>query len=256
MQRRRKPKNEPRNIFDKSSGSKASRSPKSKPRDSPTRQRPQPRTSVSQPKPVSKSPPKSTEPVKTTKAPILEEKKEDTEEEIETLVEEQLLGTSSRKTRGLQPISNKEDEGTEKTDESRASSRAMEIINATKVRAAETMKNEKISSIQRKSKAAAPVVTRKRRPRIKPSFQPANREKRLDRSRHMEYKYEMRGLLAEINVGEEFRSSLLGTIWAKGERKNSNEACVFIQEKMNEGILDEEQAEKLTRIVNNYTIRR
>jgi hypothetical protein len=256
VQRRRKPKNEPRNIFDKGSGSKAPRSPKPKPRESPSRQRPQPRTSVAQPKPVSKLPPKSTESVKTTEAPILEEKKEDSEKEIQTLVEEQLLGTSSRKTRGLQPISNTEDEGTEKTEESRASSRAMEIINATKVRAAETMKKEKISSIQRKSKVVAPVVTRKRRPRIKPSYQPANRDKRLDRSRHMEYKYEMRGLLAEINVGEEFRSSLLGTIWAKGERKNSNEACIFIQEKMSEGILNEEQAEKLTRIVNNYTIRR
>ncbi|HJO42816.1 MAG TPA: hypothetical protein QF508_05360 [Candidatus Thalassarchaeaceae archaeon] len=256
MQRRRKPKNEPRNIFDKGSGSKSPRSSKSNSRDSTPRQRSQPRTSVTPPKPVSKSPPKSTEPVKTIEAPILEEKKEDSEEEIQTLVEEQLLGTSSRKTRGLQPISDKEDEDAEKPEEARASSRAMEIINATKVRAAETMKKEKISSVQRKSKAAAPVVTRKRRPRIKPSFQPANREKRLDRSRHMEYKYEMRGLLAEIDVGEEFRSSLLGTIWAKGERKNSNEACEFIQEKMKEGILNEEQAEKLTGIVNNYTIRR
>ena len=256
MQRRRKPRNEPRNIFDKGSGPKASRSSKSNPRDSSPRQRPQPRTSAAPPKPVSKSSPKNTEPVITTEEPILEEKKEDSEEEIQTFVEEQLLGTSSNKTRGLQPISDKEDEGAEKPEETRASSRALEIINATKVRAAETIKKEKISLVRSKIKAAAPVVTRKRKPRIKPSFQPANREKRLDRSRHMEYKYEMRGLLAEIDVGEEFRSSLLGTIWAKGERKNSNEACEFIQEKMEEGILNEEQAEKLTGIVNNYTIRR
>ncbi|MDP6149029.1 MAG: hypothetical protein QF365_03550 [Candidatus Thalassarchaeaceae archaeon] len=72
----------------------------------------------------------------------------------------------------------------------------------------------------------------------------------------MEYKYEMRGLLVEIDVAEEYRSSLLGTIWAKGERQTSQEAREYIDEKKNEGMINEEQAERLVAIVNDYTIRR
>ena len=98
----------------------------------------------------------------------------------------------------------------------------------------------------------------RRRPsgRNTPKFQPATREKRLDRSRHMEYKYEMRGLLKELDVAEEHRSALLGSIWAKGERQTSDEAKQYIWDKLSEGILDEDQVTKLLGIVEDYTIRR
>ena len=108
-----------------------------------------------------------------------------------------------------------------------------------------------------KPEPSAPAKPR-RRPtgRSTPKFQPATREKRLDRSRHMEYKYEMRGLLKEIDVAEEHRSALLGSIWAKGERQTSDEARQYIWDKQSEGILDEDQVTKLLAIVDDYTIRR
>ena len=88
------------------------------------------------------------------------------------------------------------------------------------------------------------------------SYQPANRAKRLDRSRHMEYKYEMRGLLSDIGIAEEHRSNLLATIWARGERQTTKEAKEFLEEKLSEGIIDEDQMTSLEKIVEGYTVRR
>ena len=48
----------------------------------------------------------------------------------------------------------------------------------------------------------------------------------------MEYKYEMRGLLAEISVPEEHRSSLIGSVWAKGERQTAAHAKEFVETKI------------------------
>lgn len=72
----------------------------------------------------------------------------------------------------------------------------------------------------------------------------------------MEYKYEMRKLLVDINVPEEHRSNLLGTIWAKGERKTTNDAKDFLLEKMTEGAIDEDQKSRLEKVIDDYTIRR
>ena len=88
------------------------------------------------------------------------------------------------------------------------------------------------------------------------TYQPATRLKRLDRSKHMEYKYEMRSLLVEIDILEEYRSNLLASIWAKGERQSTKEAKQYIDEKMNEGILNEHQHKSLLKVIESYTIRR
>ena len=72
----------------------------------------------------------------------------------------------------------------------------------------------------------------------------------------MEYKYEMRGLLDNIGVAEEHRSNLLATIWARGERQTTLEAKNFLDEKLNEGIIDKNQLKTLEKIVDGYTIRR
>ena len=58
----------------------------------------------------------------------------------------------------------------------------------------------------------------------------------------MEYKYEMRGLLAEISVPEEHRSSLIGSVWAKGERQTAAHAKEFVETKIKEGIINQDQA--------------
>ena len=72
----------------------------------------------------------------------------------------------------------------------------------------------------------------------------------------MEYKYEVRSLLVEMNVDEEHRSSLLGTIWAKGERQTASDAKEFLISKHTEGVIDDSQLETLNKIVDSYTVRR
>jgi hypothetical protein len=183
-------------------------------------------------------------------APVVEETEEFEKEEI---LEEQLLGTPKRRSRGLQPVQESDSESTVEQS-SRTSSKAMEIIEASKARATASIADNKKLKAAIPVKAPPPKNRPRRRP--KPSFQPAARERRMDRSRHMEYKYEVRGLLEEINVAEEHRSSLLGTIWAKGERQTSADARQYIHEKEAEGIIDSNQAERLLSVVDNYTIRR
>ena len=72
----------------------------------------------------------------------------------------------------------------------------------------------------------------------------------------MEYKYEVRGLLVDLNVDEEHRSSILGTVWAKGERQTVSDAKEYLNTKLSEGVIDDIQLEALTKVVDNYTIRR
>jgi hypothetical protein len=182
---------------------------------------------------------------------VVEETEEVAKEEI---LKEQVLGTPVRPSRGLQPVQENDSESPPE-QVNQTSSKAKKIIEASKARAhASIADKKKTSGAVIPAKAPPPPPRRRRRP--KPSFQPATRERRMDRSRHMEYKYEVRGLLQEINVAEEHRSSLLGTIWAKGERQTSADARQYINEKEAEGIIDSNQAERLLSVVDNYTIRR
>ncbi len=86
--------------------------------------------------------------------------------------------------------------------------------------------------------------------------QRATRARRLNRSRHVEYRYEMRALLKEIEVSPEQHSVLLGTIWAKGERQDVNSAKEFVRERVSSGAITEEQCERLLSIIDTYTTRR
>jgi len=72
----------------------------------------------------------------------------------------------------------------------------------------------------------------------------------------MEYKYEMRLILSDMGILEEHRSNLLATIWARGERQTTKESKDFLNEKLEEGIIDDEQRQTLEKIVDNYTVRR
>ena len=245
MQRRRKPKSEPRNIFDKSAGGKPPKSPLKNRRDT-VSEKPRRPEAISPPAPVISKP--STIPKATNKSKSQpKETKTKSLEQEDAILEEQLLGVTKRPTRGLTESVKEE----EKIDEvNSTSSKAQEIIEASKARA-----NAKVAVKEEKTEIPANKPTRPFR-RKKPDFQPAIREKRLDRSRHMEYKYEMRGLLQEIDVAEEHRSALLGSIWAKGERQNTEESKQYILDKEKEGILNEEQVSGLLAIVDDYTIRR
>lgn len=245
MQRRRKPKSEPRNIFDKTSGGKAPKNPSKARKGPPTETVP----SVKPNLPPSTPTPIRPEGVEKRESVTFEASELRTVEENNAILKEQLLGATKRPSRGL---TQSEAPTEEVIDSNRTSSKAQQIIDASKARAnatTEVRKPPEISRVKQKP-------TRRPTGRNTPKFQPATREKRLDRSRHMEYKYEMRGLLQEINVAEEHHSALLGSIWAKGERQNSDEAQQYISDKQSEGILNEEQVTKLLAIVDDYTIRR
>ena len=245
MQRRRKPKSEPRNIFDKSSGGKPTKNPPKSRRISPSEA---PR-SVKPSLPPAKPTPVLPKPAKSKKKEPSKESSTEKAEEDNSILEEQLLGVSKRPTRGL---TQEKEAPVEEILSTPTSTKAQEIIKASKERASAIAHLPKS-----KPESVAPAKPKRRfTGRTKPKFQPATREKRLDRSRHMEYKYEMRGLLKDIDVAEEHQSALLGSIWAKGERQNSDEAKQYILDKQNEGVLDEDQVTKLLAIVDNYTIRR
>lgn len=246
MQRRRKPRSEPRNIFDKTSGGKPPKLPSKKHVVSttakPTAAKPNLPPSQITPKAKNTTPPQTTpQPVKQPEEEII--KKED------AILEEQVLGIPKRRSRGLTSKEEAPESGQELPT---TSSKAMEIIEATKARASA---NATIEKQQKTSKSPPQKPVRPRR-RPTPQFQPATKEKRLDRSRHMEYKYEVRGLLKEIDVADEYHSSLLGSIWAKGERQTAQDAKQFIFDKQNEGIIDDAQTAKLISVVDDYTIRR
>ena len=195
--------------------------------------------------------------------PVIEEELSESAEEIiqspeEDVIQSQMLGVTRRKSIGLQP---KQEEEEEDSPANGLSDKAQELIDESKLRAKNdqqpkkaVIKTVKIPSIQREAPTPKPPAPKYRRRRN--SFQPAARDKRLDRSRHMEYKYEVRGLMADIDVEEEHRSNVLGTMWAKGERQNVAEAKEFLESKHSEGILTEEQFKKLCDVINKYTVRR
>ena len=192
----------------------------------------------------------------------LETQDDDDAEHLDT-IEEQLLGKpAKKKSLGLSKKKQEEKKPVQETKKapSTTSEKARELIESSFLRAAKP---------QPKPQEAAPIIEtpkiektevkktpqRKFRNKVS-SYQPANRARRLDRSRHMEYKYEMRGILVDLGVPEEHRSNLLATIWARGERQNTDSAKEFIAEKMDEGVIDDEQQEKLVKIVDGYTVRR
>jgi hypothetical protein len=271
VQRRRRKKAAPKNIFGTGSQStSAPISPKTK-RPQTTRKTPQrapPSVPGAKPRAaVKKTPP--AEPKEIVEEPIVEEEPqsepepenepEPVQEITEDIVENQILGKKDSKKISVQTEPEKE---AEEPDEDGRSLKAREIIQNSMLKASKAVAQEARKPRSEGKKAStsetkeAPKKPQKKFRNKVSSYQPANRAKRLDRSRHMEYKYEMRGLLVEIGVEEEHRSNLLATVWARGERQTSNEAKNFLVEKLSEGVIDEEQMKRLEKMVDGYTIRR
>lgn len=92
---------------------------------------------------------------------------------------------------------------------------------------------------------------KKNRPRA-----PAKRVKKLHRGKYMEFKYDVRRILDEEDVSDEFRSNILGQTWAKGERMGVEDAKKFLNEKVAEGELPERAATRIISLINSLTTRR
>ena len=249
MQKRRRSKAVPKDIFGNAPKPVASKKEVVK----------QPQTSKPLPTPVPAPVPEIKD---EEEPPVIEDKVPEPTEEItqtpdEEVIQSQILGTTRRKSIGLQPM---QGESVEDTSANVVSDKAQELIDESKLRAKNEQEEEsvtepvKIPTIQREVPKPKPPTPKFRRRRN--SFQPAARAKRLDRSRHMEYKYEVRGLMVDIGVEEEHRSNVLGTMWAKGERQNAAEAKEFLESKHSEGVLTEEQFNRLCDVIDRYTVRR
>ena len=249
MQKRRRSKAVPKDIFGNAPKPVASKKEVVK----------QPQTSKPLPTPVPAPVPEIKD---EEEPPVIEDKVPEPTEEItqtpdEEVIQSQILGTTRRKSIGLQPM---QGESVEDPSANVVSDKAQELIDESKLRAKNEQEEEsvtepvKIPTIQREVPKPKPPTPKFRRRRN--SFQPAARAKRLDRSRHMEYKYEVRGLMVDIGVEEEHRSNVLGTMWAKGERQNTAEAKEFLESKHSEGILTEEQFNRLCDVIDRYTVRR
>ena len=246
MQRRRKPRAKPRDVFSGSSSNstKITKNPPSRESKKPPVVPP---SKPSVPKKVSRDTP-ANGPDKAKDTGNLKHKESASSTDI---IQKNILG-DSRKTIGLR---DKIEQSEPEIKENVTSKKAQDIIDKSRARAMESLVKKVITpdSTEKQIVSAPP---KKRGRKAKNSFQPAERKRRLDRSRHMEYKYEVRRLLVELNVDEEHRSSLLGTIWAKGERQTVSDAKDFLITKHSEGVIDEHQLETLNKVVDGYTVRR
>ncbi len=276
MQRRRRKKAAPKNIF----GSVPQATQKTKPSGSSSIKTPKVRTQIAPPPSVPGAKKREEEPVPTVKAPIDEITKKEaikpvSEEEqsvenplpVETqqtitedkgdehILQEQILGTGSSKDIVPEKKPIQSEIITDEQDGGK-SLKARQIIQNSMLKASIAVEEAKTQKKTQQKPVEAPKKPQRKFRNKTSSYQPANRARRLDRSRHMEYKYEMRGLLSEIGIEEEHRSNLLATIWARGERQTTNEAKQFLKEKLDEGIINDNQMTLLEKIVDGYTVRR
>lgn len=255
QRRRGPPKRAPKNIFSPGAKKEQTKSPPIPPKKYPV----SPPKAVAPPKvagskkkeKIAEKPIKTEVPEVPKEEKVLEPEKVEVEVEKSTtkeIISEQIFGNKPKKTRGLKQIKKTEEK---EKNVNVQSDRAAALIEQSRQRAMQPVVNEKV---QEKKLPQQVVVKKRKSP--KSSYQPAARAKRLNRSRHMEYKYEMRKLLQDIKVPEEHRSNLLGTIWAKGERKTATDAKEFLHEKLDEGAINEEQRSRLEEVIDDYTIRR
>jgi len=255
VQRRRRSKAVPKDVF----GS----APKSAPAKKEVVKQPKASSPPSLPTPIeppligtTKEPEIAEDEVKGPPEPVSDPTVTDSPEE--DMIQSQILGVTRRKSIGLQP---KDEEVAPESSSNGVSDKAKELIDESKIRALAEKVSPKsaakeVPSEPLKLEPPKPKTPAKKFRRRRNSFQPAARAKRLDRSRHMEYKYEVRGLMVDIDIPEEHRSSILGTMWARGERQTVAEAKEFLEDKHSEGIVSEEQLKKLHGVLDKYTIRR
>ncbi len=264
MQRRRRHKAEPKNVFGPGSTPKSSKKETVRPNARPIKVKPLPLPpsipgAKHKPSPIPESPPQS-EPGDDTESEttVLDDQLPTEDEPSTVIVEKQLLGELKRQPLGLsKPVPAPDTDPVEIDPSNSTSERAKKLIESSKARASAQVENPVGTETSTVTVTPKPQIKPQRKFRSRfSSYQPAARAKRLDRSRHMEYKYEMRLALSKLRIPEEHRSNLLATIWARGERLSTKESKEFLNEKLEEGIIDDEQRQALIIIVDDYTVRR
>ena len=85
---------------------------------------------------------------------------------------------------------------------------------------------------------------------------PAKRTLKLHRGKYMEFKYDVRKILDEEKVEDEYRSNVLGQTWAKGERQGVSDAKEFLEGKVADGIISENCSKRIIKLIDSLTTRR
>lgn len=188
---------------------------------------------------------------------------EDNSDESPTIVSEELTiqDGAERRSLGLttREVIVEEPEEIKESDEERTSALLEKSKSSAQdagydVSVVDTMVAKPLVEEEKKTRATRKISkAKKNNQRVE---QRATRTRRLDRSRHVEYRYEMRALLKEIEVSPEHHSVILGSIWAKGERQDVNSAKDFVRERMSSGAINEDQCNRLLSLIDAYTTRR
>lgn len=79
------------------------------------------------------------------------------------------------------------------------------------------------------------------------------REKMLDQSKANYFKYDLQDILKASPVAVEQHNSLIQTLWAKGSRDSTQEAKVWLNEKVKEKIVDVGTQQKLIIILDRFS---
>ena len=82
------------------------------------------------------------------------------------------------------------------------------------------------------------------------------KQKKLNRRKQLEFRFDARAILDNSSVAEEHRSNIFGQIWAKGERIGIDSAIEYVSLKQQEGILTEDVSNELVVLIKSYTIKR
>ncbi len=76
------------------------------------------------------------------------------------------------------------------------------------------------------------------------------KKRRLNLRRTIEFKFELGKVLE--GLPETVTGTLKGSIYAKADKQDQNAALDFIEQKLDEKVIDKETAEELSRLVRKY----
>jgi hypothetical protein len=79
------------------------------------------------------------------------------------------------------------------------------------------------------------------------------REKLLDTSKANYFKYDLQDLLKASPVAPELHNSLIQTLWAKGTRDSTQEAKVWLNEKVKEKAVDVATQQKILGMLDRFS---
>jgi hypothetical protein len=79
------------------------------------------------------------------------------------------------------------------------------------------------------------------------------REKLLDTSKANYFKYDLQDLLKASPVAPELHNSLIQTLWAKGTRDSTQEAKVWLNDKVKEKMVDVATQQKILAILDRFS---